>query len=221
MKRSLILTTGFLLLMVGVCHAQQIRSYGSGKLSCSLIKNIVQDAYGFIWIGTENGLNKFDGWTFTNYFHDDRDSTSLLNNLVESLLCDSQGNFWVGSGNGLQLYSPYKDSFRSVRFLDGNRPSVLRLQELHTGEIWAVTAGYGAYSIDKETMEATSLVRVNDLCSSPFMHNIYQDSRHRIWIALPNGRIARITSDLKDVDFLSSSADALGRIYTILKVECG
>lgn len=217
MKRSLILTTGFLLLMVGVCHAQQIRSYGSGKLSCSLIKNIVQDAYGFIWIGTENGLNKFDGWTFTNYFHDDRDSTSLLNNLVESLLCDSQGNFWVGSGNGLQLYSPYKDSFRSVRFLDGNRPSVLRLQELHTGEIWAVTAGYGAYSIDKETMEATSLVRVNDLCSSPFMHNIYQDSRHRIWIALPNGRIARITSDLKDVDFLSSSADALGRICTILE----
>lgn len=217
MKRSLILITGFLLLMVGVCHAQQIRSYGSGKLSCSLIKNIVQDAYGFVWIGTENGLNKFDGWTFTNYFHDDRDSTSLLNNLVESLLCDSQGNLWVGSGNGLQLYSPYEDSFRSVRFLDGNRPSVLHLQELHTGEIWAVTAGYGAYSIDKETMEATSLVRVNDLCSSPFMHNIYQDSRHRIWIALPNGKIARIASDLKDVDFLSSSADALGRICTILE----
>lgn len=217
MKRSLILITGFLLLMVGVCHAQQIRSYGSGKLSCSLIKNIVQDAYGFVWIGTENGLNKFDGWTFTNYFHDDRDSTSLLNNLVESLLCDSQGNLWVGSGNGLQLYSPYEDSFRSVRFLDGNRPSVLHLQELHTGEIWAVTAGYGAYSIDKETMEATSLVRVNDLCSSPFMHNIYQDSRHRIWIALPSGRIARITSDLKDVDFISSSADALGRICTILE----
>lgn len=217
MRRNLILITGFLLLMVEVCHAQQIRSYGSGKLSCSLIKNIVQDVHGFVWIGTENGLNKFDGWTFTSYFHDDRDSTSLQNDLIQCLLCDSQGYLWVGSGNGLQLYCPYKDSFKKINFLDGNKPSVLHLQELYSGEIWAVTAGYGAYVIDRETMEATPLIRVNDLCSSPFMHNIYQDSHHNIWIALPNGRIARITSDLKEVDFLTSSVDALGKIYTILE----
>lgn len=120
MRRNLILITGFLLLMVEVCHAQQICSYGSGKLSCSLIKNIVQDVHGFVWIGTENGLNKFDGWTFTSYFHDDRDSTSLQNDLIQCLLCDSQGYLWVGSGNGLQLYCPYKDSFKKIIFLDGN-----------------------------------------------------------------------------------------------------
>ena len=172
MRKNLILITGFLLLLAGACYAQQVRSYGSGKLSCSLIRNIVQDAHGFVWIGTENGLNKFDGWTFVNYFHNKRDSTSLLNNLIESLLCDSQGNLWVGSGNGVQLYSPYEDSFKKVRFLDGSKPSVLHLLELDSGEIWAVTAGYGAYSIDRKTMSATSLVRVNDLCSSPYMHNM-------------------------------------------------
>lgn len=217
MRKNLILITGFLLLLAGACYAQQVRSYGSGKLSCSLIRNIVQDAHGFVWIGTENGLNKFDGWTFVNYFHNKRDSTSLLNNLIESLLCDSQGNLWVGSGNGVQLYSPYEDSFKKVRFLDGSKPSVLHLLELDSGEIWAVTAGYGAYSIDRKTMSATSLVRVNDLCSSSYMHNIFQDSRRVIWIALPNGRIARITSDLKEVEFLSSSTDVLGKIYTILE----
>lgn len=217
MKKNLISIAILLLLMVGFCQAQQIRSYGSGKLSCSLIKNIVQDAHGFVWIGTENGLNKFDGWTFTNYFHDERDSTSLVNNLIEALLCDRQGGLWVGSGKGLQLYSPYEDAFKNVTFVDGNKPSVLHLQELHTGEIWAVTAGYGVYSIDKEKMEATSLVHVNDLCSSTFMHNIHQDSRHRIWIALPNGKIVRITPDLKDADLISSSSDALGKVYTILE----
>lgn len=217
MKKNLISIAILLLLIVGFCQAQQIRSYGSGKLSCSLIKNIVQDAHGFVWIGTENGLNKFDGWTFTNYFHDERDSTSLVNNLIEALLCDRQGDLWVGSGKGLQLYSPYEDAFKNVTFVDGNKPSVLHLQELHTGEIWAVTAGYGVYSIDKEKMEATSLVHVNDLCSSTFMHNIHQDSRHRIWIALPNGKIVRITSDLKDVELISSSSDALGKVYTILE----
>ena len=179
MRRKLTLITAFLLLLAGVCCAQQVRSYGSGKLSCSLIRNLVQDAHGFVWIGTENGLNKFDGWTFVNYFHNKRDSTSLLNNLIESLLCDSQGNLWVGSGNGVQLYSPYEDSFKNVRFLDGSRPSVLHLLELDSGEIWAVTAGYGAYSIDRKTMVATSLVRVNDLCSSPYMHNSYQESRSK------------------------------------------
>ena len=101
--------------------------------------------------------------------------------------------------------------------MDGNKPSVLHLQELYSGEIWAVTAGYGAYVIDRETMEAAPLIRVNDLCSSLFMHNIYQDSHHNIWIALPNGRIARIPPDLKEVDFLTSSVDALGKIYTILE----
>ena len=143
MRKNLILIMGFLLLLAGACYAQQVRSYGSGKLSCSLIRNIVQDAHGFVWIGTENGLNKFDGWTFVNYFHNKRDSTSLLNNLIESLLCDSQGSLWVGSGNGVQLYSPYEDSFKKVRFLDGSKPSVLHLLELDSGEIWAVTAGYG------------------------------------------------------------------------------
>lgn len=217
MKKNLISIAILLLLMVGFCQAQQIRSYGSGKLSCSLIKNIVQDAHGFVWIGTENGLNKFDGWTFTNYFHDERDSTSLVNNLIEALLCDRQGDLWVGSGKGLQLYSPYEDAFKNVTFVDGNKPSVLHLQELNTGKIWAVTAGYGVYSIDKEKMEATSLVHVNDLCSSTFMHNIHQDSCHRIWIALPNGKIVRITSDLKDAELISSSSDALGKVYTILE----
>lgn len=96
MRKNLILITGFLLLLAGACYAQQVRSYGSGKLSCSLIRNIVQDAHGFVWIGTENGLNKFDGWTFVNYFHNKRDSTSLLNNLIESLLCDSRVTFGWG-----------------------------------------------------------------------------------------------------------------------------
>ena len=47
MRKNLILITGFLSLLAGACYAQQVRSYGSGKLSCSLIRNIVQDAHGF------------------------------------------------------------------------------------------------------------------------------------------------------------------------------
>lgn len=213
MKKCLLFIAVFILFSVNFSQAQQVRSYGAEKLSCSLIKKMVQDSHGFVWIATENGLNKFDGWTFTNYFHNEKDSTSLINNFIESLLNDSKGRLWVGSGNGLQRYSPYKDAFENVRFLDGNTPSVLALQELDTGEIWAVTAGYGVYSVNPETLEATSLTSVNDLCGSPYMHNIYQDHLRRIWIALPGGRVARIMPDLQKVDLLNVS----GRVYTMLE----
>lgn len=216
MKKHLLFIILLLFTLI-FCRAQQARFYGAGKLSCSLIKKIAQDSQGFVWIATENGLNKFDGWTFTSYFHDAKDSTSLLSNYIETLLGDSKGRFWIGSRKGLQCYLPYEDSFKSVRFQDGSEPSVLSLQELHTGEIWAVTAGYGVYSINPETLEATSLTWVNDLCSSPYMHNIYQDHLRRIWIALPGGRLVRILPEQQTVDFDGYPEGPVDKIYTILE----
>ncbi len=215
MKKTLLFIV-ILWISAGIfCQAQQMRYYGSAELSCSLIKRMVQDSRGFIWIATENGLNKFDGWTFTHYFHDGKDSTSLQNNYLESLLSDSKGRLWVASRKGVQCYSPEEDTFKTVSFLDGNKPSVLNLCELHTGEIWAVTAGYGVYSINPETMEATSLIWVNDLCSSPYMHNIYEDHLHRIWIALPGGRMVRLLPESQTTDFDGLPGASPIKVYTI------
>ena len=66
----------------------QSRWYDSNKLSCSLVNNMIQDSYGFIWIGTENGLNKFDGWTFTQYLHDAKDHNSINNIINKDLKKD-------------------------------------------------------------------------------------------------------------------------------------
>lgn len=217
MKKPLFYTIILLFFIVSFCQAQQVRSYGTGKLSCSLIKKMIQDSQGFIWIATENGLNKFDGWTFTSYFRDEKDSTSLISNYSETLLNDSKGRLWIGSRKGVQYYSPYKDAFETVHFSDGNTPSVLNLCELHTGEIWAVTAGYGVYSIDPVTMKTTSLEWVNDLCSSLYMHNVYQDHLRRIWIALPGGQVVRIIPQLKKLDFMGMPVESPGKVYTILE----
>ena len=57
----------------------------SERFSSGFINDICQDSYGFIWIATENGLNKFDGYRFTTYLHHPDDSTSVNSNIVVSL----------------------------------------------------------------------------------------------------------------------------------------
>ncbi len=182
---------------ITVSHAKQHLWYDSNKLSCSLINKITQDSYGFIWIGTENGLNKFDGWTFTQYFHNDGSSGSLLNNSVQSFLNDKQGNLWIGTGRGLQRYSEYNDVFYSVKFPRNIHPDVYNLCQLHTGEIWAVTEGYGIFSVNPTTMSAMPLSHINALCGTLYPQYVFEDHLHRLWIAKPNGIMVMVTANRK------------------------
>ena len=83
----------FLLLICVYCclfgYARPVIVYDDDNLSCNRIISLEQDAYGFIWIATEDGLNKFDGYTFANYFHDESDSCrgSTCNSDFTCFLC--------------------------------------------------------------------------------------------------------------------------------------
>lgn len=93
--------------------------YTPDKLSSGLITCICQDLYGYIWIGTEHGLNKFDGYRYTAYHHNKQDSTSLSDNEVVSLFVDKGGRLWVGGSKGLARYDYEHDSFERYAFLMG------------------------------------------------------------------------------------------------------
>jgi signal transduction histidine kinase/ligand-binding sensor domain-containing protein len=79
-------------------------------LSSNQVHAIVQDQTGFMWIGTDAGLNRFDGTSFKVFKHTD-DSTSLSDNYVGTLLVDRQGALWVGTGKGLDRYDAENESF--------------------------------------------------------------------------------------------------------------
>ncbi len=81
------------------------------QLSSKLVKDIYQDADGFVWITTDNGLNRYDGNKVRTYNHIDNDPTSLCNNLVVSVFEDRKGNMYVGSYKGMQLYDKKADNF--------------------------------------------------------------------------------------------------------------
>lgn len=80
-------------------------------LSQSTVNAILQDKEGFLWFGTKDGLNRYDGQVFRQYKFNSADPYSLGNNFVTSLYEDVEGNIWVGTDVGLYIYHPDKEVF--------------------------------------------------------------------------------------------------------------
>ena len=96
MKRIQLLAIHILLSLLAFSQTQHF--YTSDQLSSNQITAICQDKTGYIWVATEYGLNKYDGYRFTNYLHDKNNPASINSNNVVSLFLDTQGSLWVGCG---------------------------------------------------------------------------------------------------------------------------
>lgn len=90
-------------------------------LSNGYIKTIFQDSRGFIWIGTFNGLNRFDGISFRTYFFDPKDTTSVSGHSISSFSEDAGGNIWVMTNVGICVYDREKDDFQRKRLVVNNQ----------------------------------------------------------------------------------------------------
>jgi len=117
-------------------------------LSQGLVSGITQDHYGYLWLTTLNGLNKYDGYKFTIYRHNADDSTSLAENYVSCVKEDSKGRLWVGtSSQGLELFDGDAETFIHFRHDPKNPNSVPnsridKILEDPSGAIWI----YNTYS---------------------------------------------------------------------------
>lgn len=80
-------------------------------LSHAAVNCVIQDKKGFIWVGTQDGLNCWDGHSFTVYRHDPADSTTLSHSFVRSLYEDAEGRLWIGTLWGFNLFNPQLKNF--------------------------------------------------------------------------------------------------------------
>src|SRR5260221_5736439 len=95
-------------------------------LSQSNVLCILQDHRGFMWFGTRDGLNKYDGYKFTVYRSDIKDKNSLSSNFILNITEDNDGNLWIGtSGGGLNLFIADEEKFVRYRHDDINRNSII------------------------------------------------------------------------------------------------
>ena len=195
----------FLIGSTPVMKAQTGKYYSTDKeLSNSLINAVYQDRKGFIWIATENGLNKFDGTRFSIYRHNATDSTSLKNNYVRTLFEDSRGNFWIGCINGLQRYDRATDSFHElfISRKDGRKnPHITSIIERRNGDLWIATSGQGAISLRKDSNPASFHIEteLTDRIGSNYLNVIFEDSRQNLWIATEEKGLYRYSPESKEL----------------------
>jgi ligand-binding sensor domain-containing protein len=122
-------------------------------LSQNTINAILQDRLGFIWIGTSDGLNRYDGQTINIYRHDRADPTSLADNNVLSLFEDSRGTLWIGSGAGLDRFDPATHTFIPTRA--AGLSFVQSLAEDHDQRLWIGTQTQGLWVMDLDSGDLT------------------------------------------------------------------
>lgn len=97
-----LLVTLLLLTASPLAQGQDARLYDKDQIGSQTVQVLCQDERNFLWMGTDNGLCRFDGTQFTTYVHSENDSTSLSDNTVRTLLIDREQRLWVGTENGLQ-----------------------------------------------------------------------------------------------------------------------
>lgn len=169
-----------MLLCAAVCSAQGGYYIPSNKITSSLVNNILQDKYGYVWIATENGLNRFDGYKFTQYFFDEDDSTALNSNIVVKLFSDSKGRLWVGTRLGLMQYDYKNDNFKKWRLPGETTPRIISMLETPSGEMYFGSSGRGLYRLDGD-----SIVKIPDGFTSPggnwFFNQMLIDRLGRFW----------------------------------------
>ncbi len=110
-------------------------------LSQDIITAIAQDDLGFMWFGTEDGLNLYDGFSFKVFKHTPGDSSTLAGNDVTSILPDGRGRLWVGTASGLDLIDVRTRAVRHVSIPSGGVPlSVNALCSAPGGDVWVGTS---------------------------------------------------------------------------------
>lgn len=120
------------------------------------VSNIIQDHYGFIWIGTNGtGLYKFDGIDYTSYTHRLKDSTSLSSSRIVCSYLDSKNRLWIGTENGLNIYDRKLDQFTRVT-VDSthiNNQFILSLEEDSSNNLLVGTDGLGLFKLNLDTFK--------------------------------------------------------------------
>lgn len=125
------------------------RVFTGDQLGNSTYTSFCMDSFGFMWIGTDNGLIRFDGNHYSEYRHVEGNTESLSDNRILGLVKDTKERIWVATANGLNLYDSSKDSFKRIDIPDfGEKGYIISMAADEQGKITFVVAGVGIYEIE-------------------------------------------------------------------------
>ena len=164
-------------------------------LSQNTINCIFQDNYGFMWFGTQDGLNCYDGLEFTTYRSVPEDSGTISHNWIWDVIEDTSENLWIATWNGLTKYDRSLRAFQRFlpdssdsRSISGTRPASLERDS--KGQIWVGVWGGGLNVLNPETGTFSRFRKAEDPDQNypgDFVRKLYFDREGTVWIGTWNG----------------------------------
>lgn len=154
-------------LLLAQTDSYNISEYNTSEgLSQSVVHTVIQDSRGFIWCGTQDGLNRFDGEHFKIYRYNPLDSNSISHGYIWIIVEDSDSNLWIGTyGGGLDYYKYNTDSFENYKYIEEknsiNGNDVRAIYEDKDGMIWIGTEN-GLNVFNKKTKRWKNLSNGNN-----------------------------------------------------------
>ena len=174
-----------------VINFKHIRS--ENGLSNSTIETIFQDKRGFMWFGTRDGLNRFDGYQISVYKHDPEDSNSICDNYITSIAEDDQNNLWIGTLNGLNIFNPVTNTFTRFKHLPDDPTTIGSNYINHIffdskRRVLVATEG-GGVNVYERVSQSFKLIPVisKSGLQEKQVNTLFEDSKGNLWVGAFTG----------------------------------
>lgn len=189
----------FLTPCLGDCQSFDFKHYQVEEgLSNNSVISILQDHRGFLWFGTSDGLNRFDGYTFKVFRNIEKDKTSLGSNSITYLFEDRNNTLWIGTVKGIFYYNPVKENFIKP---EGSESKNIRfIHQIKNGHLfYAEENQLYKYDLIKQNRSA-----INTYGKTP--SSICSDLSGELWIGTEDGSIGKYNSKTDKFSFFKLSA---------------
>ncbi|MGY4536145.1 signal transduction histidine kinase/ligand-binding sensor domain-containing protein/DNA-binding response OmpR family regulator [Mucilaginibacter sp. UYNi724] len=177
----------FLLVLPTFCSAQTyyFKHYQVEQgLSNNTVYTCLQDKKGFLWLGTKDGLNRFDGYTFKVFRHNPHDKRTLANNMVHALSLDKDGSMWVGTDQGVEHYNPNTETFTNLNV--AGQEGVRCIMQDSYNNCWFI-AGPALMKYDKKTKKITNYKAYQNFEATSIAFN-----NGNLWVSTTKGTIEKL-----------------------------
>jgi len=187
-------------------------------LSNDVVLGLLQDSRGFIWAGTIAGLDKFDGYQFTNFRHNPNDSSSLRSDVVLSLWEDQMQRLWVGTSAGLNLLDLKTEKILHLPLNSDNNSDIpiQKIRPRSNGTVWICTSK-GVFLADPYTLSFTQPFEIEGRMNPVVALDIGETKDGSIWMSTGNGVVKGNVQTGEITRFTYDPNDPMSKMYQTLK----
>ncbi len=186
--------------------AQQLKTIRFSRLtikdglSQSTVNCILEDQQGYMWIGTQDGLNRYDGYHVKEFKQDNNTRNSISNSFINSLYQDDDGLIWIGTQTGgLNIYNPRLKRFQQVNISEkGNSFDIKDVKKDYDGTYWIATGKNGVIHYDPEKKEHRIFQSYNGMSTNK-TSSLYLDEDF-VWVGTDGGGICLIDRETDDIE---------------------